>query len=350
MSSGTPVLPGGSNTYVRTFDATNNLRIEFSRNPKDFALNKYIQLVNVTKDQGYYLRINSEQAARILNANLQDHVWPDGAPRPQTNDGTEKFYFRSYLTQRRDYDFTIGRKSSEQADWDIVGSHERMQAQLAMTARTASVHAVLANAANWESAHVKDVSTITKVTGPWDADTSERGDLQKSLDFASEIIAKATLGVVKKKDLILVMNPTTAHEIAETQALRDHIKQSTYALPQMRQDSSQWDQYGLPDKLYGFSTVVEDAVKVTSRRGAATATRDWVMPDGIAYLLARPGGLVAPAGGPSFSTASLFVYEDMTVESFDDEKHRRVEGHVVDDFGAEVTASVSGFKFTGVLT
>ena len=344
MADGTPVLPGGSNTYVRTFDAANSLRVEFSRNARDFAVNRYVQIVKVKKDQGYYLRINTEQAGRVLNANLQDHVWPDGADRPQTNDGTEKFHYRSYLTQRRDYDFMLGRKATEQADWDVVGSHERMQAQLAMTSRTASVHAVLSNAANWEADHVKDVSTIDSVTGPWDVDTNDRGDLQKSLDYAAEIIVKATLGVVRKKDLQLVINPTTAHAMAETQALRDHIKQSTYALPQMRQDSSQWDQYGLPDKLYGYSTVVEDAVKVTSRRGAAAVARDWVMPDGVAYLLARPGALVAPSGGPSFSTASLFIYEDMTVETFDDEKQRRVEGHVVDDLRTETTASASGLK------
>ena len=351
MSSGTPVLPGGSNTYVRTFDATNRLIVGFSRHPKKFPLNKYVQIKDVKRDAGFYLRINTEEAGRVLSANLAESVWPDGADRPQNNDGTEQFAFHNYKTQRYDYNYKIGRKANEQADWSVTETHEAIKAQQAMTARTAKVHAVLNTAANWEASHTKEVSTITGNTGPWDADTSTRGDIQRSLDYAAEQITLSTLGVVEKSDLQLVINPRTAHKIAETQALRDHIKQSTYALPQFRQDSSQWDQYGLPDKIYGYNVVVENSVKVTSRRGAATVARDFVMADGIAYLLARPGGLVAPAGGgPSFSTATLLVYEDMTVEHFDKEEHRRIEGHVTDDFDAVITASVSGFRFTGVLT
>jgi hypothetical protein len=116
-------------------------------------------------------------------------------------------------------------------------------------------------------------------------------------------------------------------------------------------ETGKWSQYGLPDKLYGYSVVVEDTVKVTSRRGASSATRDFVATAGRAYLLARPGSLVAPAGdGPNFSTICAFLYEEMTVEEFRDAKNRRLEGHVVDDFGMVVTASASGFVFKDVLT
>jgi hypothetical protein len=44
------------------------------------------------------------------------------------------------------------------------------------------------------------------------------------------------------------------------------------------------------------------------------------------------------------------MYEEMTVEEFKDEKHRRLEGHVVDDFDAVITASASGFVFKDVIT
>ena len=39
--------------------------------------------------------------------------------------------------------------------------------------------------------------------------------------------------------------------------------------------------------------------------------------------------------------------EEMSVEEFDDPKHRRVENHVVEDFAAIMAAPVSGFLFTG---
>lgn len=347
--SGTPVYPGGSNTFIPNHQATNGLVIGFSRNAEDFALNNYVQLKPVTKDQGKYLRITTEEAGRILDADLAEFVWADGNDRPVNNDGTELFNYEDYRTQRYDFGYKLGRKAEEQADWEVGKTHQRIKAQQAMTGRTVKTHGVLAAAGSWDAAHIKDVTTISGNTGTWDASTSARQDIKRSLNYAAEQILKSTLGVVKKKDLRLVLNPTSAHRISETQEIVDHIKGSPEAYSQVKGGDGKWSAWGLPDRLYGYDIVIEDAVKVTSRRGATTATRGFVMGDAIAYMLARPGGLVAPAGdGPNFSTICLFVYEEMTVEEFDDEKNRRLEGHVVDDFTPVQTASVSGFKFTGI--
>jgi len=45
----------------------------------------------------------------------------------------------------------------------------------------------------------------------------------------------------------------------------------------------------------------------------------------------------------------LFTREELAVEVLHDEKNRRTEGHVVDDFAAVVTAPATGFVFTGVM-
>lgn len=351
MTIGTAVLPGGNNTYVQSHDASGNLVTGFSRNPTDFALNQYIQLRDVTKMSGFYLVLSALEAGRILNSDLADFVWPDGADRPQNNDGTEEFAFADFRCTRYNFPYKLGREAVEQADFAVAEAHQRLKAQQAMTARTEKVHQILASASSWEAAHIKDVTTITGNTGAWDVSTSARQDIKRSLDTAAEQIMLSTLSVVKKADLKLVLSPPSAHRIAECQEIVDHIKGSPDAYGQVKGATGRWSQYGLPDKLYGYEVVVEDAVKVTSRRGATTPVRSFVMDDGIAYLLARPGGLIAPAGGgPSFSTATLFVYEDMSVEEFDKEYHRRIEGHVVDNYAPAVTASASGFKFTGILT
>jgi hypothetical protein len=349
----TPVLPGGNNTYVRSFgEGSDKLVVGFSRNPKDFALNQYVQLRDVTLKSGFYLRITTEEAGRILDANLSDFVWPDGADRPQNNDGTEMFAFKPYGTTRYDFPYKLGNEAKDQAAWGIVESHEAIKAQQAMTGRTQRVHGVLANASNWEADHVKDVTTITEVGGAWDTATSTNKRIQKSINYALDIILKSTLSAVRRKDMVLVLNPDTARQIAATQEIAEYLKGSRYSLPQVRQgESDPFDEFGLPPSLYGVKVVVEDATKVTSRRGAATRSADYVMPSGVGYLLARPGGLVAPpGGGPSFSTVSLFLKEDMTIETFNEDKHRRTEGHVVDDNQPVVTASASGFRLTGLLT
>ena len=352
MSGGTPVLPGADNTYVQSFGAgSDKLVVGFSRHPNKFALNEYVQIRDVTLRSGFYLVINTEEAGRILDSDITDHVWPDGADRPQNNDGTEQFSFRDFRCLRLNYAWKLGEQAINQASWDVVESHEAIKAQQAMTGRTQRVHNVLNNPANWEADHTKDVTAIAGNQGPWDASTVARADIQRSLEYAADVILKSTLGVVEKKDLRLVMNPTTARAVSITQEIREHVKGSRYSMPQIRQDADQFDQYGMPSHLYGYRTLVEKAVKVTTRRGAATPTRQFVMPDGVAYLLARPGGLVAPPGaGPSFSTVSMFMYEDMSTQTFEDEEHRRTKGHVTDDNVPVVTASASGFRFTGLLT
>lgn len=348
MPAGTPVYPGGSNTYIPNHRATNGLVIGYSRNVKDFALNSYIQIKPVSEDQGRYLRITAEEAGRILDSDLSDFVWPDGADRPQNNDGTELFAFDGYRTKRYDFSYRLGRKANQQAAWDIAKTHQNIKAQQCMTGRTVRVHSVLAANSSWEANHRKDVATIGTNAGTWAASTTVRQDIKRSLNYAAEQIMLSTLSVVKKKDLRLVMSPNTAHAISECQEVVDYIKASPEAYGQIK-GGGRWSQWGLPDSLYGFEIVVEDAVKVTSRRGAATATRSFVCPDTVAYLISRPGELVAPAGdGPNFSTICYFAYEEMTVEEFDDDKNRRLDGHVVDDGVPVQTASVSGFKFEGV--
>lgn len=346
--AGTQVLPGASNTFIRQHDATSNLIVHYSRNVKDFPLNKYIQMRPVSKDSGYYLKITAEEAGRIVGGNLNEFVWPDGADRPMRNAGWEQFNFEAYKTQRFDYDFVIGFKASKQADWDIMATGAVTKAQQAMTARTRAVHNVLSDTDNWDASHVADVSAILTNSGSWELSTTQRSDIKRSLNYGINVIRQDTLAVVRKEDLCLVMNPVTANRVGESQELRDYIKGSEDAWKEVINQEGRYSEYGLPNKLYGVEIVVEDSVMVTSERGSSV-TRSDVMGDGIAHLLARKEGLVnAAEGGPTWSTLMLFNYEEMEVETFTDEKARRDEGHVVDDFAPVMASPVSGFYFTDV--
>lgn len=348
-TTGTFALPGQSNTFVKNHEATGNLVVHFSRNPKDFPLNRYIQYREVKKSAGYYLRITSEEAGRVVGGNLSEFVWPDGADRPNRNAGWEQFRFEDYRTQRFDFDCQIGYKSQKEADWDIKQTGAATKAQQAMTARTRAVHTVLAATGNWDASHVADVSTLLTNQGSWELSTTQRGDIKRSLNYAANLIRQHTLAVVRKSDLVLVMNPVTAARTGESQELRDYIKASEDAWKEVIDQEGRYSEYGLPNKLYGFEIVVEDSVMVTSARGASAVTYSDLMADGTVYMLARPGGLVAsPESGPSWSTAMLLLAEEMTVEDFDDDKQRRTEMHIVDDFAPVMTAPVSGFYFTGV--
>ena len=54
-------------------------------------------------------------------------------------------------------------------------------------------------------------------------------------------------------------------------------------------------------------------------------------------------------GSPSFSTFTVFLKEEMTVESKHDRDNRRHLGRVVNDFAAKTVAPITGFLFTAAV-
>lgn len=346
------IFPGGSNTYIPDHSATGYLITQFSRNPKDFPLARYIQYRPVKKDRGFYLRLTAEQAARLVGGNVDEYVWPDGADAPRRNNQTEKFEFIDYFADRYAPDFTLGDLSVEQAGWDLKGVETANLAQKQMTLRTQKVHDELETDANWDASHIADVTTdITGVAGRWDQSTTARMDIKKSINYGFDQIRKDTLGVVKNKsDLRLVLNPRSAQKIGECQEMINAFIQSTEARAQWEGKAPEYNDFGLPKYLYGVEVVVEDTVVVTSARDASTVVKEDACADGMAYLLARPGGLTAKVNsGPSYSTVMLFMMTDMQVEVRSDPDNKRLNGRIVDHFAVEVVAPITGFRFENIV-
>lgn len=344
----TAVFPGAHNTYVPSHGATDNMVVDYSRNVDDFRVNSYCQIRPVNNTVGYYQKMTVEERGRILDTSLANFEWADGQPAPEGNDGTESFEWLAYGCHRYAYPFNLGDLTVDQATWDIVAQHSGIKSQQAMTARTQLAVTLLSTSGNWAAAHTSAVSSISGVTGKWDVSTTARADIKKSLDYAADQIRIATLGAVKKKDLVLVISPGCARKMAASQELVDYLKGSPDALPWLQGKlSGEEADYELPGSLYGYKVVVEDAVKTTSRKGA-TAAKSYVLGDTTPFMVARPGALVAniPASAPSFSTCTLFMKEEMTVETKREDDHRRTMGRVVENYDVVLTSDISGFLFT----
>tara|TARA_R110000803_G_scaffold23906_5_gene58209 strand:+ start:3065 stop:4120 length:1056 start_codon:yes stop_codon:yes gene_type:complete len=339
------------NTFIPNTDATNNMVVDFSRNVADFALPRYIQYVPVTKTKGKYIRMTVEQAGRITGStSLEELSWPDGADSPRGNDGKEKFGFQDYTTARYQSPYSLGELGVEQAEWDILAQHSRIHAQRMMTARTMAVHALLATSGNWDSSHYSATpEAITGVTGRLDLSTTNRRDIKRTFDYMFDQIRKDTLGGVKKNQIHIVVSPEFAKKITVCQEIVDYIKQSPASLSELKDGLHPNNLFGLPEQLYGYSIEVEDSVKVTSHKGV-TAVKGNVWGDGDVVMLSRPGALEGTEGGPTFSTATLFLKEDLTVESKHDRDERAHKGRVVDDWSATLTAPVSGFYLASALS
>lgn len=339
-------LPVANNTFIPNHEASKSLVIDFSRNPNEFALSKYVQYVNVEKRKGYYLEMTLDQRARVKYDDLEDFLWHEGDDRPSGRGETEYFDWKSFETVRYAKGFEIGDQAADQASWDIMAQHAAITAQRMMTARTQKFLGLVTQTSQWSGiGHTSAVASLPGAQGTWDQSTTARMDIKRSLDYAAEQIILKTNGAVKQSDLILILNPEVARKIAICQELRDHIKQSPVAAQTVKGNLGPLDKnFGLPETLYGYNVVVEDCVRVTHKKGG-TSARSFVMPTNRALMVSKKGGLESIDGGPAFSTLTGFFYEELTVEEEDDRRNRRKNGSVVDDYAPVLTAPMAGYLF-----
>lgn len=339
-------FPSASNVFIRDHDASNKMVIDFARNLKKFPVNSYIQIIPVKKMAGYYQEMTVEEAGRILYTDLRNFVWYDGQPAPEGNDGTESFIWKPFATKRYAYPFLLGDLTTEQASWNILAQHSSIKSRQAMTARTQLALTALTTSSNYSASHYIDVvNDVSGNTGNWAQSTTARQDIKRSLIAAAEVIRDDTLNAIELNDLVVVINSALAGQLAECQEIVDYIKGSPDATAQIRGELSGRNvTYGLPDTLYGFPLIVEATRKVTTRKGATTA-RSQMLATATPFMCSRPGALVGVADAPNFSTAVLFAYEEMTVESLRDAPNRRTLGRVVENISANVVAPAAGVLF-----
>lgn len=365
----------GTNTFVPSFDATGKLTVEFSRNKTDFAINKYVSLTPVKKTSGYYMHLNTENGIRVTDEQINYATWHDGQDAPTGEWARDAFEFKQYATQRYAFPFRVGYRAADQADWKILASHARMAAVQAMTARTVRVISKLTesniftagnditcatgNTLPAEGAGAPNVPLNTGDSGDLNQGTSKGPLLKRALNWAARKILINTQGAVKKDDLVIVINPTVADALSRSKEVHTYLKESPTALAQILGDKESANgEYGLPDRLYGYKIVVEDAVKITTKKkaGRNMITDPLPVPTAETFILgdhllmvARPGELKSDEGSQSFSTAHIFSYEEMTTEQRDDPDNRRISGRVVEDYDVQVVAPITGFIFRSVI-
>jgi len=345
-------IGGGLNTFIPTFSAaTGQIQVEFTRSVNRFPITQYAQIVPVQQMSGYYLKIDEEETARVVNT--QDLQWPLGEDRPTgINSDLD---WTQFTTQRFQSSFSIPQETARQAQWDVVASHARIAAAKMMTHRAyrmanlLTTDGVAAGSETISAPWTRNVNYFDTAgsggTYPLGAAAYSAADgVQKIIRAAVEKIVQNTVGVVGPQDIILIVNPTTARIMATNDGVRDYVKNTPHALNFLKGDDT-FAAYGLPQTLFGLGgVVVDDTVRVTTRKGNSSPSRGFFYGDSSApgmVFVSRPGGLVGNEG-PSFSTATVFAYEDMTVETLDDPWNRRVRGSVTDNSAVVLTAPLSG--------
>ena len=336
----TQTYPGGSNTFVPSFESSGKLTIDFARDPSKFSVLKYAALVKVDKRTGLYLKMDWDESART-SVDGNEWAWVDGDAAPD-NYLEKGFNWLPYTCKRVVFPFSLGQQAVDQADWDVIASYSQTAAAKAMTFRTARVLAALTDTA--QMTQYGSAASLNVGGAFWSAGTVANPVIKQSLMTAANKITRATNGVVTFRDLTLLVNPTTAAALAQTQEIHQYMAGSPFSLPLLGENLVN---FGLPSKLYGLNVEVAVDVRVTSGYKVAR-TDEFIVPDNTAIIVSRPGDIVQPMG--TFSTVSIFSAEELTVETKFEQDNRRTVGRCVEDFCVQVTAPVSGYLITNLFS
>lgn len=344
--------PSPTNTYPPSWDATGQI-ITFVRDPNRFALNSYCKFRPATAMQGLYLYLDGDQAARVVDEAAFD--WADGAERPRGNDQLAEFRFEPYMCQRKDYPYTIGNLTRKQCPWSLEAAQAAIVMQQAITLRTMRVVRMLEDEDNWGD-NADSADALNDGAGPWDASDPDLLAIRKSINQSVLNVNKATNGMVHENQLRLVISPESAKPIGESKEMSDYVESSVWAKSTIEGNLFNRNRpYNLPPVLYGVETTIEDAVRVSSRKGAASATKGYVKSASSAVLCAMvdslPGDQVGAVPVPNFSTFQIFHYEGLLkVTSWEDVRNERMEGHVSEIFTEKMVAPAAGYLIQDILS
>ena len=340
--------PGGSNTYIPSWEAT-GLIIKYTRNPSYFRINKYLKDMKVPKDQGYYLTLSGDDPYRVLNVN--DYLWEDSVDAPGGRQERQGFGFLPFRTARYCFPFNLGRKSVDQAEWPILAEHAAMAAAKAMTVRTMINYTLASTTGNWTGTWGTNSGAVSAA---WSASTTTLNTIQTDINTAMIAIEQASGGIVCDEEALhITMNPTLARGVAKSGEYKTYIQGSPDALAAITDQRNPNRRYGLAPFLYGLALVVENAVVVTTPKGAnvaspASQTRSYVWGTSNVVISSKPQGLVAEDQQTlDFSTFAARFYEQMTTEQKSDPDNRREIGRVVEDYCVTLQAPQTGYLFTG---
>ena len=339
----TAVYPGGSNTYIPSYEASGKLMVDYARNPNKFSVLQWTGIVKTEKEVGRYLKMNKAEATRIASGD-QEFGWADGSERPTNT--YKDFEYKPFEAKRYNIGFVLGDLGVQQAEWDVLANYSRTSATRAMTLRSFNAAAALSGSS--------DIPTATATAaggGKWDAsDNSTKFYIAKGIQASIQAIHKATGGAVGADDLCMVISPTVAKAISTSPEIRKTVEQSPFAMNTLTKQAGEMTftgrKWGVPDYLEGVKVIVEDAVKHTNKRGATDAS-SYIFGDNV-YLVARPGSIETTEG--SFCTVQQYAKEEMTAEQFYDAMNRRTLGAVVEHYVYVIGAPYSAYKLTAVIS
>lgn len=315
--------------------------VDLARDKNMFLLNQIVPSYTVQNINGKYWKFDDPEAFRRVRAT--DVMWSPGGDSLPNTLGTRKD-IATYECKRR--------ALREALDTDMLQNADEALQLTTRTTETLVARLMLEKTINAFSTLTDGTSLNTATCtaaggGKWSASTSSTTYIQKSIQGAVLAITQNSYGTVDPRNIKMVINPLAAQHLARNGEIRDIFKQSNVGAGFVASDAPWWagQWHGIPNRLYGVEVVVASTYYNTSEEGKADSNTYPVDDDAIFVHVDSPGLR-------SYSTATFFEYEPMTVEMFGDGEHNREKRvapiHVVTWWDFQITAKNSGYLLTDV--
>ena len=336
--------------HVPYLDLSGNLLVKFARNPKSIRarLNAYTKQIVCGNVFGNYLYFDPAYLGRRATGN--DPTWAYNSNRPQQINDGQTFETKRFETVRYSFEDSIDMETVKSANWEIQKTVTEAIALRAMVNRTYLTQSVIHTTSNYPSANVV-TATVASGSGFLDGGSTADPRILNTFNYARNLIQLATASSFDGGEFGVMMNPNTARKLMATRELREYLMQQSGSGGLITgKDEPYWAGEGLPAYLYNAKVIVENCTVNVNNPGAASDVQSYVFPDNVLVFFLREGDLDAQEGTSGFSSFTQFVHEDMTVEAYTDQRHRRLWFSVTDNFVAKVTSPISVVYITNVFS
>ena len=342
----------------------------FMRDPAKMPYLRYAQLIPAPEIQFMYFSLDDDVPAQLKS--LDAYGWAYDDYRPTGKDFQIRGEWVEARTVRYDFPYTVGEATLR--IWRANGIDPKMlfdraRANHAQLHRAVRVVTALSDSLTGNQTAALNAFLGTTGAG-FDKSSGEQylpdstagavnpqfQIIKRAFNAVKRRIHLATNGVISGEELVAVIPPLVAQQMAVSGEIVNYLKQSQYAKELTDTNVANWN---LPDSYAGFKLVVEDTPRVFINPKASgvladvtvPAEKDYVLNTDTVYFVSRPGGLDGGYGFQNFSTVQVYHFGgEARVEAFSEPKHELVEGHVVLEDKVLVPAARSGFKLTDVLT
>lgn len=349
-------LTSWTNGFVPGFNAgmTEKLIVDYAR---DWKKTPALMLAGVTTQdvpQGYFVRINPEAQARLLD-DPNAYLWPDNTPAPEQTDNGRAHEFVQWDAKRYVYRRWLGYDEIQFTSWDLEAQVINDLGNQAALNRAKLFYTKVADSANYSVNGTNHYASATSLGGGvWGSGTSANRYIQKSLAAVMMQIEKSSVnGVLPMDDMFLVIGPEVADGMSRSQEIADGLHRTTDFKEYMQYDlfQNQWARYGLPPKLYGFTLVVDPWIKETAKIGA-TRAKSFVAGSNSAYVMVKPGGIKSASGGKAFGSWEFFTVKgkEMVTEVIDWPIDKRKVVMTTDYLDVQPVAKEASYLITAVLS